>query len=164
MEYIIINGTKIKYEDDKVWVFGKKIWKSREETWFVLKGCIHTLKSGYKSHRIKINGKQYITSRILYKLANPEWNIEDNSCNNTIDHININSLDNRIENLRVATSSQQNLNVKRVINAKGYNWDKASQKWVAQISIDDKKKHLGYFVLEADAHQAYINAVAKHRV
>jgi hypothetical protein len=159
----IINGTKIKYEDDKIWVFGRQR-SSKEETWYVLKGNIQTLKSGYKRHRTGINGKQYTTARILYKLSHLEWDIEDSGPNNTIDHISINSLDNRIENLRTATMAQQTLNRKCMIDVKGYYWCKASQKWKAQISIDGEYKYLGYFDLEADARQAYLDAVAKHRV
>jgi hypothetical protein len=159
----IINGTKIKYEDNKVWKFGKKKWTSKEETWFVLKGYINTDKSGYKCHKTGINKKYYTTSRILYKLSHPEWDIE-NSKNNSIDHIDIQSLNNSLDNLRTATSSQQNLNRKCVINAKGYSWHKHMQKWHAYICLDGKLKYLGYFILEADARQAYLNAVAERNL
>ena len=160
----IINGIKVKYEDGMVWKFGKKMYNSKKETWFILKGTILiNKKTGYKYHRTGINGKQYITSRILYKLMHPEWDIEDSSKNNTIDHISINSLDNSLENLRTATWSEQMLNKKRVINAKGYTWREDLQKWQAMISINGKQKHLGRFELEADARQAYLNAV-KNRV
>lgn len=159
--YMNINGCLLKFKDDKIWKFGKQNWSSKEETWFVLKGTIHTGKSGYKCHKTQINGKKYTTARILYKLAHPEWDIEDSSKNNTIDHISINSLDNSLDNLRVATTLQQNLNRKIVINAKGYSWHKASQKWMARIKIDGKNKHLGYFEKEEDARQAYLNAVAR---
>jgi len=159
----IINGTKIKYEDNMVWKFGKK-GNSKEETWHVLKGGIDILKSGYQQHKTGINGKIYVTARILYKLMHPEWNIEDSSKNNTIDHIDINSLNNSLNNLRVANASEQSLNRKFVINAKGCCWIEARQKWSARIRIDGKRKYLGYFEKEADARQAYLDAVAKHRV
>jgi hypothetical protein len=161
----IINGTKIKYEDNKVWKFGKKMWKSKEETWHVLKGCIHTLlTTGYKRHITRINGRNYITARVLYKLSHPDWDIDDSSKNNTIDHIDIQSLNNSLDNLRTATMAQQIVNRNYVINQKGYSWNKRAQKWRARISIDGKQKYLGYFVLEADARQAYLNAVAERNL
>ena len=156
----IINGKKVKYEDNKVWVFGKKVWSSKEETWHVLKGNIDTNSYGYKRHRTYVNNKLYTTARILYKLSHPEWDIDDSGPNNTIDHIDIQSLNNSLDNLRTATTLQQNLNKKCVINQKGYSWHKRDQNWYAYINIDGKQKYLGSFVLEADARQAYLNAVA----
>jgi len=39
---------------------------------------------------------------------------------------------------------------------KGVCWRKQNQKWVAQITIDGKNKHLGLFPTEEAAHQAYL--------
>ena len=155
----IINETKIKYEDGQIWKFGKYRPKSKKETWFILKG---TTQSNGRI-RIMVNFKLYLKHRLLYKLANPDWNIEDTGQNNSIDHINIDCTDNSLENLRVATALQQNLNQKRVINAKGYHWIEKLQKWIARIQIDNNQKHLGHFVKEEDARQAYLNAVDKYR-
>jgi hypothetical protein len=160
----IINGTKVKYEGNMVWKFGKKRWTSKEETWQGLKGCIHTdKKTGYKSHETKINGKTYITARILYKLSHPEWDIGDSGPNNTIDHIDIQSLNNSLDNLRTATMAQQSLNRKCMMTAKGCCWCERDKKWYAHISLDGKQTFLGLFTLEADAHQAYLDAVDKYR-
>ena len=48
-----INGTLIKYEDNKIWRFGKRTWNSKEETWYVLEGYFHTNQLGYKSEMYK---------------------------------------------------------------------------------------------------------------
>lgn len=67
------------------------------------------------------------------------------------DHIHgINSIhDNRRSNLRIVTPSQNNMNQKLRLDNKsgvrGVRWDKAEQKWRAEISINGKKKHLGRF-------------------
>jgi len=49
-------------------------------------------------------------------------------------------------------------------NAKGYYIDKARGKYKAQINVDGKNKHLGYFVSEDDARNAYLNAKAKYHI
>ena len=159
---IIINETRIKYEDGKIWKFGKRMNTSKQETWYVLKGNIQTNQTGYKLHRTYINGKKYNTSRVIYKIHNPKWDIDDCNINNTIDHINRDSLDNRIENLRIATMLEQVLNTSHVINQKGYSWIKRDKKWYAYISIDGKIKNLGLFVLEEDARKARLDGILKY--
>ncbi len=156
MECIIL-GCRLKTVDGNIYKL--RIYKSEEEKWVMLKGTTDT--HGYI--KIKISYKFYFKHRLLHKLANPEWNLDDSRKNNSIDHINIDCRDNSLENLRPATALQQVLNRKCVINAKGYSWDKRAQKWYAQIVVDRVHKFLGYFVLEADARQAYLNAVAKYR-
>lgn len=42
---------------------------------------------------------------------------------------------------------------------KGVTWAKVQKKWVVAITVDGKRKHLGYFVDEDEAGQAYNNAV-----
>ena len=157
-----IYGSLLKFEDNKIWRFGKRNRNSKEK-WYVLKGTFHTNnKTGYKSHNTKINYKYYSTARLIYKLHNPNWDINDNSKNNTIDHISRDSLDNRIINLRIATMLEQNLNKDWVINAKGYCFNKGI--WQAYINIDGKRKHLGCFVLESEARNAYLSAVQERNI
>jgi hypothetical protein len=80
------------------------------------------------------------------------------------DHINGNGLDNRKENLRHATSSQNKHNQgARCTNKsgfKGVSWSKKAGKWVAQICVNKKTKNLGYFESAADAHKKYCEASA----
>jgi hypothetical protein len=154
-----INGCLLKNVDGDIYKFGKFRHTSKEETWFMLPGNIKP--DG--RIQIKINGKKYYKHRLLYKLSHPDWDIENSGPNNTIDHIDIDCKNNSLNNLRTATALQQVLNRKCVINAKGYTWNKRYQKWEAQIQIDGKKKHLGYFVLEVDARQAYLTAVEINR-
>lgn len=69
-----------------------------------------------------------------------------------VDHINRNKLDNRRQNLRICTKSQNNRN----LGYKGYYWHKQTKRWSAQISIDNKRKHLGRFDKKSDARKAYL--------
>ena len=159
---IELNGAKLRvYECGKIERFGFKKCQSKEETWFQLKGCIPIRKDYYKLHTTRINKKSYITSRIIYFAFNPTWDINNYHFNSSIDHINRDSLDNRLVNLRIATAKEQVLNRNSVINAKGYYFNKG--KYKAQIKINEKKIYLGLFDTEEEAHQAYLKAKESHQ-
>jgi hypothetical protein len=133
----------------------------KEEKWYKLKGKIFIRKNSYKCHRTWVNYKCYTTSRLVYKAFHPEFNLEYTK-NITIDHINRNSLDNRLCNLRIATMSEQIINRECVIHAKGYYFNKQTQKWIARIGIQGKTKHLGSFKTESEARIARLVAKAEH--
>lgn len=79
-----------------------------------------------------------------------------------VDHINHDTLDNRRENLRLATRSQNLMNrIKQQNNTSGYkgvSWHKHSQKWRATIKIGSRHTHLGLFDTPKDAYDAYCKA------
>lgn len=74
--------------------------------------------------------------------------------------------DNRKQNLRIATSSQNSMNRKLQSNNKsgatGVNWDKTQNKWRVQIGINGKRKHLGMFDNFDDAVKARKEAEDKY--
>lgn len=83
-----------------------------------------------------------------------------------VDHINGNGLDNRRENLRLATPRQNAANKRKThkdttSKYKGVSWHKANNKWRATIRIDSKCKHLGLFENEIDAANAYNDAAKR---
>ena len=74
------------------------------------------------------------------------------------DHINGDKLDNRRENLRITTRSQNSMNQKKTRGAskyKGVNWHNQRGYWKAEIKLNGKKKHLGVFLSELEAAEAY---------
>jgi len=67
-----------------------------------------------------------------------------------VDHINNDPLDNRKENLRVATVSNntRNRKSKNTNNTSGYRnvcWIESKRQWVVQLHINGKNERLGYF-------------------
>lgn len=76
-----------------------------------------------------------------------------------VDHKNGNTLDNRRENLRLATTSQNSINQKlrrdNTSGVKGVYWDKKNKKFKAQISLHGKAKSLGRFSTKEEAAYAY---------
>ena len=84
----------------------------------------------------------------------------------SVDHANRDTLDNRLENLRLATASGQRLNASmRSDNRSGYrgvNWHRGSNKWVAQVVDDGRRRALGYFTAVEDAARAYDAFAIEH--
>ncbi len=66
-----------------------------------------------------------------------------------VDHKNGNKLDNRRCNLRAATKSQNMMNQRKrktsKTGVKGVHFSKQKQKYCAEIVVNGKKKHLGFF-------------------
>ncbi|OHB59610.1 MAG: hypothetical protein A2173_09145, partial [Planctomycetes bacterium RBG_13_44_8b] len=82
-----------------------------------------------------------------------------------VDHINRDGLDNRKANLRPATHSENCRNRGKMrgnysSRYKGVHWDKDKQKWRANVRVDKKLTHLGYFTDETEAAKIY-DATAK---
>jgi hypothetical protein len=82
-----------------------------------------------------------------------------------IDHRNHNGLDNRSENLRLATTSENLQNARKssartTSKFKGVDRVKATGKWRARIAVAGKRLFLGSFTSELDAAEAY-DAAAK---
>ncbi len=75
------------------------------------------------------------------------------------DHKNRNGLDNRKNNLRIATFSLNNYNRKKNKNNtsgyRGVRWYPRNKKWCAFIRINCEKKYLGIFRNIVDAAKAY---------
>ena len=134
--------------------------KTKPSYWFKRKATLHTDNKGYKSYHFPINYNHYLLSRVVYKAHNNDWDITDTKKTNEIDHININPIDNRIENLRILTHHQNSFNRR----AKGYCWNKRIQKWIARIRVNDKEVWAQSFTEEEDAKNAYLEAKSLYHI
>ena len=71
-----------------------------------------------------------------------------------IDHIDRDRVNNKLDNLRLATRTQNEENK----NSKGYYFDERINRWYAKIIVNGSKINLGHFKNEDDARDAYVSA------
>ena len=104
----------------------------------------------------KIFGRRYSAHRVIWAIMTGAWPDDE------IDHINGVRTHNYWTNLREATVSENRRNVGmragNTSGVKGVYWHKAARKWVAQIMVDKRHRHLGYFLEITDAAAAYAKA------
>ena len=77
-----------------------------------------------------------------------------------VDHVDCNKMNNRLYNLQII-SQRDNVtkDLRRGVSKYvGVSWKKQSKKWVASIWINGTKKHIGYFINEIEASNAYQKA------
>jgi hypothetical protein len=120
---------------------GSLIWKAdhgKNKTMGRIAGC--KTSDGYT--RIRINNRLYLAHRLI-------WIFHHGYCPKILDHINGKRYDNRIENLRAATRSNNGMNAqlskKNSSGIKGVSWHKASNKWRVSLSIAGHNTHIGCF-------------------
>jgi hypothetical protein len=119
---------------------GMLFWKIARPHVVVGQKAGHISDRGYQ--RVVINNKMYKAHRIIFLMHKGYLPIE-------IDHIDGDKLNNKIENLRPATRSQNLLNKKKpssnTSGVKGVSWCAERNKWEVQMYVDGKKKYVGRF-------------------
>ncbi|MDN7951781.1 HNH endonuclease [Burkholderia multivorans] len=82
-----------------------------------------------------------------------------------VDHRNGNPLDNRRENLRICSRSQNQMNRSLQKNNrsgyKGVSWDSRRRRWSVYIGINGKNRFVGSFDTPEDGYRAYCAAAEK---
>lgn len=140
---LILGDTRLKcYEDGRI----ERLHKYHKN-WTEVKG---SNVNGYL--KLTIEGKKYSCHRIIYKAFNPEWDLTLE-----IDHINRDTKDNRLENLRLVTHQQNQFNK----NAKGYT--RQQNGFQAQIMINGKYLSK-YFTTEDEAGAWYLEQKEIHHI
>lgn len=109
-------------------------------------GQIETTVSGYKYWAVKV-------SRIAYKQHRLAWAFVNGSFEGLIDHINRDSTDNRICNLRVADYSSNMFNTKLTPNNKCFGIRFKDSSWEVWFPVDGKPKYFGRFATEELAYE-----------
>ena len=117
-----------------------------------------SLNHGYL--QIMVDGEIYLSHRLAWLYVNGVWPKDQ------IDHIDGTRSNNRILNLREATMSENLQNLRKALSSNktgllGASWHKCRSKFQAQIVINRKKHHLGYFDNAQTAHHAYLKAKQK---
>lgn len=119
---------------------------------------------------VKKNGTYYIKSFTGSKWKQPVRTYLHRLLTNApkgavVDHIDRNTLNNRLSNLRVVDKSTNNKN-RGVLNPnnktsgfRGVTWHKRRNKWMAKVEINGKRHFVGYFKELDDA----VKAVQKYR-
>jgi hypothetical protein len=92
--------------------------------------------------QVKVFNKRFYAHRIIFFMFNGYFPQE-------LDHIDGNKSNNRIENLRDSTKSQNNMNSKKrkdnTSGTKGITWDKRCNKWKVQGQANNIKYYLGRY-------------------
>ena len=108
---------------------------------------------------VKVDGHAYRRSQLVFCMTNSKW---PDPC---VDHINGNSLDDRPENLRAVTITQNAWNHKGRKKSSnlpmGVRAHKGTTKFQARISFNKKQINLGFYSTVKQAHRAYLNARQK---
>ena len=137
---------------------GKLFWRKSRGTRGVagaVAGCAPIKSHAY--HRVVINRRVMYRHRLVWVWHNGA--IPDGL---VVDHINGDTTDDRIENLRLATHRQNACNRKVHTNNKsgykGVDYVPQFGGFRAVIYVDGKQRHLGIFDSPEKAHQAYIAA------
>lgn len=144
---------------------GALIWKPRPQSAFRsyaafcmwnkrYAGRIAGCRNGRGYWRIAINKRTYFAHRLI-------WLYHYGYMPETIDHINNNPSDNRLENLRAATITENRWNSRRLkdttTNAKGV-YKRSDKSYEAHICTNYKRVYLGRFVCKSDAIAAVVAA------
>jgi len=105
---------------------------------------------------VEIKGKQYFLHRLACLYMTGSFPDGDT------DHIDGDGLNNKWDNLRVVDAIENGKNRKRYKNNEsgyqGVSFYNLTKKWRAAISIDGKKKHLGYFDTFEEAKERRVKA------
>jgi len=105
---------------------------------------------------IKINRRVYFIHRLRWLAENGEWP------KGQIDHKDRNTLNNKMDNIREATQSQQNANRRPFRDRKFKGVYDNGNKWRARIGLKRKVINLGSFSSETEAAKRYDEEAIKY--
>ena len=146
---------------------GNLYWKKRMALCLKMGALAGTVKRHTPYKRVQVLRKNLLQHRVIFFMHYgylPEL----------IDHIDGNSLNNRIENLREATYSQNSINKKLLSNNKsGFKnvcWDKGYKKWAVFLRLNRKNVNIGRFddvelagLVAEEARDKYHKDFARHK-
>lgn len=102
---------------------------------------------------ITIDGSAYRAHRLAWLYIHGEWPSMH------LDHIDGDTSNNRISNLRLASVAENMANAKRprtnTSGYKGVSWHRGAKKWTARMKANGTSHYLGLFATAEEAHAAY---------
>lgn len=145
-----INGCEVLIDEEDLEIVAPYRWEVKASR--SGKGSIYV----YARDFLRPDGRHRVAMHRL--LLNPPTS-------SVVDHINRNGLDNRRQNLRIATRTQNQANRRLPsVNTSGYRgiyFSKRKNRWIARVSIGHKHNYLGSFHSPAEAAMAY-DVAARH--
>lgn len=126
------------------------LFSNEDYEWISKTHWSKTTRTGY----LQNNKKEKMHKLVLINMLGYDYTKENLVC----DHINRNRLDNRRENLRAATNSENGKNKKEYDNG-GVVFNKNANKWMAYVNENKIHYHLGYFEDKEDALRVRKEAV-----
>ena len=157
----------LRYEPET----GELFWRERTVDMFPTQGSQRIWNTRYSGKPacsgIDINGykrvcvlyERFFSHRVIWAMQTGAWPEIG------LDHIDRDRLNNRIENLRLATQKENLANVTAHKDSTskyvGVSWHKRDKAWRAVIGDGYKTTHLGYFASEIEAARAY-DAAKRH--
>ena len=150
---------------------GKLFWKARTDGFSCKRSCsVWNARfagkevgwencAGYTC--LSLWGKKLRAHRVAWAITYDVWP------ENEIDHINGCPSDNRIKNLREVTHAENGKNVKTPMTNKsgqiGVYRQRGASAWRAEIKVNGRRIHLGYFEKFSDAVRARTSAEAEYK-
>lgn len=140
--------------DPETGVFVRRVRRGNKRA-----GSVAGVGDGKGYIRIMVDGTQYRAHRLAWLYVTGKWPRKQ------IDHVNCVKDDNRFDNLREASNTENSRNAPtRADNTSGHKgvyWHVMSGKWMARITVDRRRVHLGIFAHLEDAAAAYVEASAR---
>lgn len=154
---------RLKFEMTQAWLKANFVYDSGHLVWIAGKriGCI----AGYPDN---LGYRIFQMKRDRWKIHRLVWLYHYGVMPTLgIDHINQVRYDNRIENLRECTQSQNNMNRKKYLDNtssqfKGVSWIKRLKKWKAYCRAMGREAYYEFFDNEIDAAKAYDRAAIEY--
>ncbi len=140
------------FYNPKTGIFRWKVAQSRRNHVGDVAGSVHK-RTGYRN--ITIDGIGYPAARLAWYYHYGRWPKGE------ADHRDLNKLNDRIKNLRDATSAQNKQNVGiKWSNTSGFKGvsrfsDSIARPWRAEIRVNGKRRYLGRFATAEEAAEAY---------
>jgi hypothetical protein len=137
---------------------GKLYWKKSVARW--IKPADEAGTYGKHAICVTIDKRKYMAHRIIWLMQTAK-----DPSDLLVDHIDGDPHNNRLANLRLATSRQNQCNQKtrsdNTSGLKGVSWSEERQKWQTGIQVNGKRIALGRFNTKEEAYAAYCEAARR---